>query len=132
VKVLFVCSGNTCRSPVAEALLKKFRPDVQADSAGTFPASFISEIAREYLARENAERYLKRVPESLDEKTLSEYDVIVAMELEHKEFVLSKCKDCEGKVIVWNIKDPYFLPRSYAEKIFAEIKKKVSELAENL
>jgi len=132
MKVLFVCTGNTCRSPVAEALLKKFRPDVQADSAGTFPASSISEIAREYLVRENAERYLKHAPEGLDEKPLGEYDVIVAMEPEHKEVVLSKCEDCEGKVIVWNVRDPYFLPRSYAEKIFAEIKEKVKELAENL
>jgi protein-tyrosine-phosphatase len=32
--VLFICSGNAFRSPVAEALLKKAKPDLKADSAG--------------------------------------------------------------------------------------------------
>jgi len=132
VKILFVCSGNAYRSPVAEALLKKFRPDVQADSAGTFPAGFISGAAREFLARENAECHLKRAPEGLDEKRLSDYDRIVVMEPEHKNIVLSKCVDCKGRIVVWNVEDPYFLPHGYEEKIFAEIRKKVLELARDL
>ncbi|MHA2405466.1 MAG: arsenate-mycothiol transferase ArsC, partial [Candidatus Hermodarchaeia archaeon] len=35
MKVLFVCTGNACRSPAAEALLKKFNPQIDVDSAGT-------------------------------------------------------------------------------------------------
>ena len=37
MKILFVCSGNACRSPLADALLKKLRPDVEVDSAGFEP-----------------------------------------------------------------------------------------------
>jgi protein-tyrosine-phosphatase len=38
--VLFVCSGNTCRSPLAEAVLRRLlaaagRPDITVSSAGT-------------------------------------------------------------------------------------------------
>lgn len=117
---------------MAEALLKKLRPDVQADSAGTSPASFTSEAARRYLARENAECYLKRVPEGLEKKRLSSYDLIVVMEPEHESIVLSKCADCAGKIVVWNIEDPYFLPHVHLERIFARIKEKVLELASNL
>ncbi|MGI9043322.1 MAG: low molecular weight protein arginine phosphatase [Gemmatimonadaceae bacterium] len=40
MKVLFVCSGNTCRSPLAEAVLKRMaadadRSDIEVSSAGT-------------------------------------------------------------------------------------------------
>jgi len=132
MKVLFVCSGNAHRSPLAEALLKKLRPDLDADSAGIHTAIPISEEARRYLARENAEQYLKKVPEALDSKRLNDYDLIVAMEQRHKDVVLIKCPECEGKIVVWNIEDPYFLENEHAEKVYARIKEKVTELAESL
>jgi len=132
MKVLFVCSGNAYRSPVAEALLKKLKPEIDVDSAGIHPAIPTSEAAKKYLARENALRYLKRTPESLDRKKLDEYDLIVAMKQEHKKVVVSRCPECESKTVVWNIDDPYFLPNGYAEKIFKLIKDKVSELANSL
>jgi len=127
-----VCSGNAYRSPVAEALLKKLRPDIKVDSAGTDPAIPISQEAKKYLARENAEQYLKKSPEGLFGEQLGEYDLIIAMEPRHKNVVLSKCPQCADKIVVWNINDPYFLPHGYAEKVFGQIKDKVQELANSL
>ncbi|HTC21919.1 MAG TPA: low molecular weight protein arginine phosphatase, partial [bacterium] len=56
-KVLFVCTGNTCRSPIAEGLLKKKAQDHQipldvqsagfAAFAGVPPASEAVEACRE-------------------------------------------------------------------------------------
>ncbi len=132
MRVLFVCSGNAYRSPVAEALLKKLRPDVEVDSAGTASAIPISEAAKNFLAGENAHKYLKHAPESLERKKLDSYDLIVAMESKHREAVSSRCQRCAGKIVVWNIDDPYFLPHGYAEKIFNQIKDKVAELAKSL
>jgi protein-tyrosine-phosphatase len=131
MKVLFVCSGNAYRSPVAEALLKKLRPDINVDSAGTDPAIPISGTAKEYLTRENAEQYLKKSPEGLFGKQLGEYELIVAMEPRHKHVILTKCPECADKIVVWNIDDPYFLPHGHAEKVFKQIKDKVLELAES-
>ena len=130
MKVLFVCWGNAYRSPVAEALLKKLRPEWKIDSAGINPANFISDLARQFLAEENAEKYLKGYPESLEEKKLSEYDVIVVMEEKLRRMVIERCPSCAGRIVVWNVEDPYFLPRKEARRIFNLIKDKVSELAQ--
>ena len=54
------------------------------------------------------------------------------MEPRHNDIVLSKCPKCKNKVVVWNIDDPYFLPQGYTEKIFKQIKDKVTELASSL
>ena len=133
MKVLFVCLGNIYRSPVAEALFKKLKPEIDVDSAGIHPPLFpISEDAKKYLAKENALQYLKKFPEGLDGKQLDEYDLVVAMEPEHKDVVLGRCQRCENKIVVWNIEDPYSLPPGYTEEIFEQIKDKVAELAGSL
>jgi len=88
MKVLFVCSGNAYRSPLAEALLKKLKPEIEVDSAGINPPLIpISKDVRRFLAKENAEQYLKEVPEVLDSKQPDEYDLIIAMEPRHKVVV---------------------------------------------
>lgn len=132
MKVLFVCSGNAHRSPLAEAFLKKMRPDLEVDSAGLRVAIPVSEDVKEYLAKENAEQYLKRFPESLDSKQLRKYDLIVAMQQMHKNALLSRCRECQDKIVVWNIEDPYFLERKDAEKIYEQIREKVAELANSM
>jgi protein-tyrosine phosphatase len=130
MKVLFVCSGNVYRSPLAEALLRKFRPDWVVDSAGMRLVIPIAEEVKEFLREENAEKFLKNSPESLSGKRLMDYDVIVAMEDVHKEYVLSLCPQCKDKIVVWNIPDPYIMEKDTMWKIFKQIKKKVLELAD--
>ena len=88
MKVLFVYSGNAHRSPLAEALLRKLRPDLKVDSAGIHTSIPISEAAKKYLSRENARQHLKKVPEGLDSKQVNEYDLIIAVEPRHKDAVL--------------------------------------------
>jgi protein-tyrosine phosphatase len=131
-KILFVCTGNAHRSPLAEALLKKFRPDLKVESAGLRTPIPISDEARVYLAKQNAEQYLKKAPQSLDVKRLEDYGLIIAMEPRHKIAVTMKCPQCEHRTVVWNIEDPYSMSPEDAEKIYAEIKEKVKELARTL
>ncbi|UCC58558.1 MAG: low molecular weight phosphatase family protein [Candidatus Bathyarchaeum sp.] len=132
MKVLFVCTGNACRSPLAEALLKKFRPDVDVDSAGTHAYYRVVDLTRRYAEQEGADEFLKRTPEDLDVKTLCEYDVIVAMESRHERVILDRSPECADRVVVWHITDPYAVPYRQAQQIFEKIKSKVAHLAKSL
>ncbi len=132
MKVLFVCHGNAHRSPLAEALLREARPDIEVDSAGLSAAIPISEEVKHFLAKHSALGYLKRAPETLNDKNLSEYDLIVAMQEGHKSAVVSRCPECEARTVVWNIEDPYFMTMDDAQKVYEQIRQKVEELARSL
>lgn len=129
MKILFVCSGNAHRSPLAEALLKKMRPDLHVESAGLRIAIPISEKVRQYLAKENADQHLKKTPENVNTKELRDYDLIIAMEQKHRDAILTLCPECENKIVVWNIEDPYFMRNEEAQTIYRQIEQKVGELA---
>ena len=131
MKVLFVCTGNACRSPLAEALLKKFRPDIDVDSAGTYAYYKVVDMTRRYAEEQGASEFLKDVPDSLESKNLCVYDLIVAMEREHEQAILDQAPDCTDKTVVWHITDPYNLPYKQASHEFDKIKSKVAHLAKS-
>ncbi|MCL7747917.1 low molecular weight protein arginine phosphatase [Halalkalibacter alkaliphilus] len=87
-KVLFVCTGNTCRSPMAEALLRSRMDErIEVKSAGVqaFPNSPASEGTKAVLAEKgiSAEHASQLVTEEL----LDWADVILTMTTSHKEMI---------------------------------------------
>ncbi|MDO9443898.1 MAG: helix-turn-helix domain-containing protein [Dehalococcoidia bacterium] len=50
-RVLFVCSANSARSPLAEALWRRAATGIEAASAGTHPAAAIHPLAQEAATR---------------------------------------------------------------------------------
>ncbi len=129
MRVLFVCYGNAYRSPLAEALLKKLRPDLQVESAGIFVSIPISSAIKQYLRGQEALQYLKKTPENLDQKELKHFNLIVTMQKLHTNAVIEKCPECKSRIIEWNIQDPYFLDDNKTNNVFNEINNKVKELA---
>jgi len=132
MKILFVCTGNSFRSPVAEALLKKLRRDFVVGSAGTEPASHIAENAKRFLKKENALGNLKSESEGIEQKDVEGYDLIIVMKERHKQIIIERWPKVENKILVWNIDDPIYLPSGSSQKIFTEIKSKVLEMARAL
>lgn len=83
-RVLFVCTGNTCRSPMAEAMLKHKRPDLDVKSAGIF-AGFGQEAnpkAAQALSEKGIECDHKSQP--LTDDLLDWADVVLTMTAHHK------------------------------------------------
>src|ERR1700738_2051894 len=51
-KVLFVCIGNSCRSPMAEAIAwRDASAEIEASSAGLAPLGFVAEMTTQTLLR---------------------------------------------------------------------------------
>ncbi|MEE9294000.1 MAG: arsenate reductase ArsC [Phycisphaerae bacterium] len=70
IKVLFICTGNACRSQMAETLLRHIGGDrFEAFSAGSHPAGFIHPLAvraMERLGLDMADQYSKSWDEFAD------------------------------------------------------------------
>lgn len=87
--VLFVCSGNTCRSPLAEALFRHLlsgagRPDVTVSSAGTGAYDGAPASEGSYLvALEQGLDLTAHRARLLDRDIVSSADLILAMSRGH-------------------------------------------------
>ena len=107
MNILFVCSGNTCRSVMAEYYLKneiKLNniPDLFVESCGTLNInnSKASEEVREILKKDgiNAEAHrTKGISKDLIEKM----DLILTMTTLHREILISRFPECKDKIFVF-------------------------------
>jgi protein-tyrosine-phosphatase len=128
MRVLFICTGNSFRSPAAEALTRKFQPHLEVESAGTHPTDHIANDAKRLLARETAKRYVKPNPNKITQRAINEADLIIVFEKMHKNHLLENFQLSPQKIINWNIEDP-IKPTINPEDSFAQIKEKIKELS---
>jgi protein-tyrosine-phosphatase len=102
--VLIVCTANICRSPMAEAILKKLvseRPDADQwhiESAGTWAEygrapAYLSKYVMEQMGMDISEHQSKPVTLRL----LVNFDLILTMEREHKNWLGSQYKEFAGR-----------------------------------
>ena len=100
-KILTVCTGNICRSPMAEGILRallKDISDVKVSSAGTHalignPATEFAIIA----AGENGVDISGHRARMIDKETIRASDIILCMEPAHVEHILEIEISAESK-----------------------------------
>ena len=69
MKILVVCTGNSCRSQIAEGLIKNRFPDFEVFSAGTHPESNVNPYAVRVMQEKGIDissHYPKLVDDLLD------------------------------------------------------------------
>ena len=89
-KFLFICTGNTCRSPLAQALLKEKRPDFEVKSAGVnaLPGMDASEGTVDVLKEKRIE--LQHSSSQVDEDLMNWADVVLTLTESHKTLLIKQ------------------------------------------
>lgn len=137
-RVLFVCLGNTARSPAAEYLARhyasKLNVDVQFDSCGFLSAfSYIQPESRKYLDSKGI-KHSDFIPKIINRNLLEIQDLILTMEekfskdirgsfnnirdIEKKTFTL---KEFNNKTHDIDIIDPYYTSDATYRRILSII-----------
>lgn len=122
VRVLFVCMGNICRSPLAEGAFRKLLKErgledrFQVDSAGTgawHAGEPMDSRARKVLEREGA--YFPHVARQITREDVLTYHHILVMDRENLAEVQRRFPEARGKVRLLRdfldgkeVPDPYY------------------------
>jgi arsenate reductase len=77
-KVLVLCTGNSCRSQMAEGFLASFDPALEVYSAGTFPALRVHPLAVEVMREEGID-IGNHVPKNVNQFTGLPFDYAITV-----------------------------------------------------
>jgi|SRR5947209_11623745 len=129
-KVLFICLGNACRSPMAEAIARKDAiEEIEASSAGLAPLGFVAQMTSETLIRNGY------AAEGLESKPISVQawraaDLIINMSGRPKEHAF-RAVPHSANIEDWEIDDPYGEASKY-QGTYEAVRERVHQLAERL
>jgi protein-tyrosine phosphatase len=145
LKILFVCTGNICRSPTGEAVMKRLVRDAGLssefviDSAGTGsfhvgeapdPRAVAVAAARGCIVEGTARR--------VEPGDLSDFDLIVGMDRGHVRALRDMSLDLESRLKVRplladeDVPDPYAKPPAEFEEVFEVIERGCRDLLAEL
>ncbi|WP_242360379.1 low molecular weight protein-tyrosine-phosphatase [Anaeromyxobacter sp. SG17] len=132
-RVLIVCVGNICRSPMAEALLRarfaaRGRGRVESAGLGALEGRGADPIAVALLAERGIDLTPHRARQ-LTPEMLAAADLVLVMESGHQRQIEAMAPSVRGRVHRigkfggFDVPDPYHLPRASFESALALIER---------
>ena len=125
-RILVLCVGNVCRSPLAERLLRQGLPHVEVSSAGI--GALVGNPADETttsVAHERGVSLEGHAARQLSQDLMEQSDLVLVLEPGHRREVTAKYPHLSGRVMLldqWGerkgIPDPYQRSREFHEHVF--------------
>jgi arsenate reductase len=78
MRVLILCTGNSCRSQMAEGILRSLDPDLEVYSAGTNPASEVNPNAVKVMDEIGID-IRNQMPKNVDEFISQPFDYVITV-----------------------------------------------------
>lgn len=144
--VLFICTGNSCRSVIAEFLFRKMmqdkkRTDVEVASAGIMILTGLhaSAGAKEVLSKEGIDAS-GHISQRVTQEMLKKADLILAMDRSHEEAILRMAPEIRNRVFLlkefarindknMEVADPIGKPLEFYDSILFDIKGALEKLS---
>ncbi|EHC4391209.1 protein-tyrosine-phosphatase Etp [Escherichia coli] len=143
--ILVVCTGNICRSPIGERLLRKRLPGVKVKSAGVHglvkhPAdATAADATAADVAANHGVSLEGHAGRKLTAEMARNYDLILAMESEHIAQVTAIAPEVRGKTMLFGqwleqkeIPDPYRKSQDAFEHVYGMLERASQEWAKRL
>ncbi len=138
-KILVVCTGNTCRSPMGEGWLrhelakKGLDEQIEVSSCGLWARDGGSAAMESILMLKNDEIIFENFKTHLcrGEDVLNA-DLILVMSEEHRKFISELCPPAKDRIIVLGVADPIGMSIDFYERSYRTIKEKLLNMWEKI
>ena len=148
MKIMFICTGNICRSAMAEGMMRKLIKEKNID-AEVYSCGIYAETGNDptYNAQEAASEYGADISNhratNIRDSKIEEMDIILCATISHKQSVLYLHPELEGKVFTMkeyakldkngqdmDIKDPWGYDEFVYRKCASEIEECLKKIVE--